>query len=197
MPSELLMEPLRFPSNKMSVRLRAFKLIQSLSFFRGEFILASGKKSNFYLDLKPTMFNPEGANLLSQLVLERIRDLKVDYIGGLEMGAVPLVTAVSMLSFQDGKPIPGLFVRKEIKQHGTKKRIEAADNLQNKNVVILDDVTTTGGSAMQAVDEVRRAGANVVLVLSILDRCEGATEFYKEAGVPFDCLFNVKEFLEA
>jgi orotate phosphoribosyltransferase len=191
------MQPLRAPSNPSSARDKAFEIIKARSFRRGDFTLASGKKSTFYLDMKPSMFHPEGANLLSELVLARIADLNADYIGGLEMGAVPLVTAVSVVSVKSGRPLPGFFVRKQEKDHGTKKRVEAVEDLKGKNVVILEDVTTTGGSAMQAVEAVRKEGANVLLVLSIVDRGEGASQFYKEKGIPFDSLFHVEEFLKA
>jgi orotate phosphoribosyltransferase len=191
------MEPLRSSGDMLSVRPRAFRIIAERSFRRGKFTLASGRESNFYLDMKPTMFHPEGANLLSLLVLERIKDLRADYIGGLEMGAVPLVTAVSLVSFQQGRPLPGFFVRKEVKGHGTKKKIEAATDLPGKQVVILEDVTTTGGSAMQAVEAVRDAGGSALMVLSIVDREEGAAEFYKNQNLPFDALFRVSEFLSA
>lgn len=189
-------EPLR-SADKADARTRAFALIKQRSFRRGKFVLASGKESTFYLDMKPTMFHPEGANLLSKMILERIGDLNADYIGGLEMGAVPLVTAVSMMSLDWSRPIPGFFVRKAVKGHGTKKKIEAADDLNGKNVVILEDVTTTGASAMDAVQAVREAGGKVLLVLSIVDREEGARDFYKQAGIPFDSLFRVGEFLAA
>ena len=111
------------------------------------------------------------------------------------MGAVPLITAVSMLSFTKARPLPGFFVRKEVKNHGTKRKIEAVGDLKGKRVVILEDVTTTGGSAMQAVDAVRDAGSEVLLVLSIVDREEGAAEFYKQHAIPFASLFRVSEFL--
>ena len=189
------MEPLRVPMNKLSTRARAVNLIKERSFRRGDFVLASGKKSQFYLDMKPTMFHPEGANLLSELIFERIQDLKPDYVGGLEMGAVPLVSAINLLSQIRNQPISGFFVRKEIKDHGTKNRVESAGEIKGKRVVILEDVTTSGGSAMQAVKAVQAAGASVLLVLSIVDREEGAAEFFKNEKLPFDYLFRVSEFM--
>jgi orotate phosphoribosyltransferase len=141
------------------------------------------------------MFHPEGAARVARLILDRLQGLPVDYIGGLEMGAVPLVAQVNVLSHETGRPLPGFFVRKNVKDHGTRRVIEAADDLRGKNVVILEDVTTTGGSAMQAVEAARSAGANVILVLSIVDREEGATAFYQQAGVPFGSLFRASEFL--
>jgi orotate phosphoribosyltransferase len=191
------MEPLRFPDNKVSLRAKAFKTIKEKAFAFGDFVLASGKKSNYYLDMKPVMFDPEGASLLAQLVLEKLTELRVDYVGGLEMGAVPLIATINMLSFYQKRPIPGFFVRKAVKDHGTMKLIEAANDLKGKNVVILDDVTTTGGSAMVAVDAVKDAGANVLLVLAIVDRQEGAIEYYAEKAIPFECLFTTADFMAA
>lgn len=191
------MAPLQFATSKLSARERAFSLIKERSFRRGEFTLASGKKSSFYLDMKPTMFHPEGANLLSDLILEKIQDLNPDYIGGLELGAVPLVATVSLVSQLRNRPIPGFFVRKAVKDHGTKKRIEAADDLSGKKAIVLEDVTTTGHSAMEAVKAVQVAGGSVLLVLSIVDREEGAAEFYKQSGIPFDALFRVSEFMSS
>jgi orotate phosphoribosyltransferase len=180
-----------------ATRARAISLIKTLSYREGDFTLSSGKRSTFYLDMKPTMFHPEGANLLAGLVLERIAKLEVDYIGGLAVGAIPLVTAVAVLSAQTSHPVPGFFVRKEVKDHGTKRRVDAVANLAGKRVVIVEDVTTTGDSAMRAVDAATEAGAEVVLVLTIVDRAEGAAEFYKERSIPFEWLFRVAEFRQA
>jgi orotate phosphoribosyltransferase len=185
------------PATKLDARVKAFRKLLELSFKRGKFMLASGKESEFYLDLKPTMFNPEGASLLAQLVLDRIKDLPVDYIGGLELGAVPIVTTVAMLSAPTPRPIPGFFVRKAVKDHGTKRLVEAVNDLTGKNVVILEDVTTTGGSAMQAIAAARAAGANVILVLSVVDRGEGALEFFQQQGIAFQWLFHMQDFIAA
>jgi orotate phosphoribosyltransferase len=183
--------------NKSTMREKAFNIIRERSFARGTFLLASGRESNFYLDLKPTMFHPQGANLVARLLLDKLKDRPVDYVGGLEMGAVPLVTAVSLMSAETDRPIPGFFVRKNVKDHGTQKRIEAARDLKGKNVVILEDVTTTGGSSLEAVLAAQEAGARVVLVLTVVDRREGAAEFFKEKGLAFEWLFGVDEFLAA
>jgi len=178
------------------LRKRLIELIAERSFGRKKIVLASGRESNFYFDMKPTMFHPEGAALLARLILARLSKLDVDLVGGLEMGAVPLIASVSAFSFEAGKPIPGFFVRKAVKDHGTKKRIDGVDSVAGKKVAILEDVTTTGGSAIQAVEEVRAAGAEVVLVLSMVDRLEGAAESFAAANVPFDALFTRKDFMQ-
>jgi orotate phosphoribosyltransferase len=184
------------PANKLAARNRAFEIVKEKSYAEGTFVLASGKTSHFYLDMKPTMLDPEGANLLAELVFDHLRQIpeRIDLVGGVAMGAVPLVSAVTVLSGNKPKKLPGFVVRKQVKDHGTKKVIETSEALKGKNVVILEDVTTTGESSMFAVEAAQQAGATVVLVLSIVDREEGATEFYQSKGIPFRWLFRLSEF---
>ncbi len=182
------------------LRDKAFRLIKAKSFARGDFVLASGKRSNYYLDLKPTMFDPEGTNALSEMILDRLEGVQVNSVGGMALGAVPLIAAVSMLSHRQNRPLPGFFVRKEVKDHGTMKRVDGlakGETLTGKNVVILEDVTTTGGSSMMAVEAARASGAQVTLVLSVVDREEGAVEFYRQQGIPFAALFLARDFMNA
>lgn len=179
------------------LRRTAFNLLLEKSFSRGQFKLASGKMSNYYFDAKPTMFDPAGALALATLVLDKLQGLDVQMVGGLEMGAVPLISNVAMLSEVKNKPLPGFFVRKQIKDHGTKRLVEGTVNVKGKRVAILDDVTTTGESAMLAVSAAQEAGANVVLVLSVVDREEGAVGYYERRGIPFAWLFTAGEFLRA
>jgi orotate phosphoribosyltransferase len=179
------------------LRNKTFNIIKTKSFALGSYDLASGRHSDYYLDMKPTMFDPEGLNGLAQMVLHRLATVDVDCVGGLALGAVPLVSAVSMGSQSTEKPLPGFFVRKEVKDHGTMKLIEGFardEDIKGKRVVILDDVTTTGGSAMIAVTAARDAGAKIVLVLSIVDREEGAPQFYEQNGIPFEWFFRASEF---
>jgi orotate phosphoribosyltransferase len=173
---------------------KLFALLKERAFRRGKVVLASGRESDFYFDMKPAMLDPEGASLMADLVLQELQGVKADCIGGLEMGAVPLIAPVAMRSPGFGRHLPGFFVRKAVKDHGTKKRVDGVD-IAGKTVVILEDVTTTGASAMDAVKAVTEAGAEVALVLSILDRGEGAADLYAKAGVPFKSLFRAEEFL--
>jgi orotate phosphoribosyltransferase len=181
-----------------AVRARAFALIKERSFLRGNFVLASGKTSEYFLDMKPTMFDPEGSHALAELLLDQLSDVKADYVGGLALGAVPLISTLTMLSHQKGRPVSGFFVRKEVKDHGTKKLVEglrSGESLQGKKVVILDDVTTTGGSSMIAVDAVHEAGGEVILGLSVVDREQGAAETYGKRNIPFRAVFSARDFL--
>jgi orotate phosphoribosyltransferase len=179
-------------------RARLRDIIRERSFGFGEITLASGRKSNFYFNLKPTMLDAEGAALLAELTLDALSGENIDYVGGLEMGAVPLAGAIAQLSYMRGKPIQAFFVRKKPKDHGARLAVEGlapGESLAGKRVVIVEDVTTTGGSAVKAVDAVRESGAQIVMVLTMVDREEGATDTFREAGLEFRSLYKAAEFL--
>jgi orotate phosphoribosyltransferase len=185
--------------SKSASRARLSDIIRKRSFGRGEITLASGRKSDFYFNLKPTMLDPEGAALLAELSLDALKDDQVDYIGGLEMGAVPIAGAIAQLSWLKGHPIAAFFVRKKPKEHGARLAVEGlakGETLQGKRIVIVEDVTTTGGSAIKAVDAVKDAGGDVVMVFTMVDRDEGATETFQEAGIAFRSLYKAGEFLK-
>ncbi len=184
-------------TNIHDARARLFEIVKSKSFVRGPVVLASGKESDHYFDMKPSMFDPEGADLLAELIFARISETGADIVGGLEMGAVPLITPISIASRRAGRPMPGFFVRKTVKDHGTRKLVEGLSDVAGKRVVIVEDVTTTGASAMKAVEALTAAGAAVTLVISILDREEGAGKLYADAGIPFASLFKASEFLKS
>ncbi len=178
---------------------RLKEIIREKSFGEGvEITLASGRVSNFYFNMKPTMMDPEGAALFAELICEVLEHKGVDMIGGLEMGAVPIVSFVAPESFRRAQPLPGFFVRKQAKGHGAQKLIEGlseGQSLAGKRICIVEDVTTTGGSALKAVDLVREEGGEVVLLLTLVDRQEGATETFADANIPFLPLFRADEFL--
>jgi orotate phosphoribosyltransferase len=182
-----------------SDRERLREIVAARSFRLGQlFRLVSGVESNIYFNMKPTMFDPEGGALMAKLVVERLARADVDAVGGLEMGAVPIVAAATMQSFLANRPMQGFFVRKKAKEHGARLRIEglaAGESLKGRRVAVIDDVCTTGGSALQAIEEVREAGGEVVLVLAIVDREEGADELMREHGLAFDALFRAHEFI--
>jgi orotate phosphoribosyltransferase len=185
--------------SKSASRARLAEIIRKRSFGRGEITLASGRKSDFYFNLKPTMLDPEGAALLAELAYEALKDDGLDYIGGLEMGAVPLAGALAQLSWLKGHPIAAFFVRKKPKEHGARLAVEGlakGESLAGKRIVIVEDVTTTGGSALKAAEAVKEAGGDVVLVLTMVDREEGATAAFAEAGLAFRSLYKAAEFLK-
>jgi orotate phosphoribosyltransferase len=180
-------------------RARLIEIIKARSFQTGaDMKLASGRISNFYFNMKPTMLDAEGGYLIAQLVLDALEGVDAEWIGGLEMGAVPIGAAVAALSYARGRRLAAFFVRKHVKEHGTKSRVEGlgkGDTLNGKRVVIVEDVTTTGGSALKAVEAVRAEGAEVVRVLTIVDRQEGAGETFRAAGLAFEPLMTIQDFL--
>src|SRR5258708_965977 len=185
--------------SKSASRARLAEIIRKRSFGRGEITLASGRKSDFYFNLKPTMLDPEGAALLAELSYEALKDDNLDYIGGLEMGAVPLAGSIAQLSWIKGHPIAAFFVRKKPKEHGAQLAVEGlakGESLNGKRVVIVEDVTTTGSSALKAVEAVRDAGGEVALVFTMVDREEGATETFAQAGPTVLSLYQAGEFLK-
>lgn len=157
----------------------------------GEFTLASGKSSTYYFDSKPLTLDPEGAYVVASYFLEKI-SVNVVAVGGMALGAIPIVSNVAMLSRQSERPLPAFFVRKEAKTHGTKNLIEG--NLPEdtaKPVAILDDVVTGGGSILQAINAVEDAGNPITDVMCILDRSEGGREVLKERGYTLRAMYTM------
>jgi orotate phosphoribosyltransferase len=166
---------------------------------KGAFKLASGRMSTLYFNLKPTMLDPQGARLIGAALAAKSAELGADAVGGLEMGAVPLVSATAAMSAVAGKPVRAVFVRKAAKDHGTQSLIEGlaeGETLVGRRVVVVEDVTTTGGSALKSVAVLREAGAHVTDVVTVLDRQEGADEAFAAAGVRLHALFKKSEFAE-
>ena len=159
----------------------------------GDFKLASGRRSAFFFDMKKTMFDPEGINLIAEVVYDLIKsDRDVSAVGGLEMGAVPVALAVAMRS-QRERPVQAFFVRKTPKGHGTDNLIDG--NLApGATVALFEDVTTTGGSAMKAVEAVRAQGCKIKKLITIVDRLEGAKAVFDAAGISLQPVFTLKDF---
>ncbi|HVA15441.1 MAG TPA: orotate phosphoribosyltransferase [Stellaceae bacterium] len=169
-------------------------IIAAKSLLSGQFTLASGKPSGFFFDMKKTMFDPEGASLVGELIYDLVAgDADCKAIGGLELGAVPIAVAVAMKSAGTQRPIDAFFVRKEAKDHGTAKLIDG-NFTPGSTVIVLEDVTTTGGSAMKAVKAVRAQGGIVAKIVTIVDRLEGARENLKKEGLELVSLFTNDDF---
>lgn len=148
------------------------ELIKQKSFRSGRFTLASGAISEDFFDLKPTMLDPHGANLIAEEVWHRAQVLQADAIGGLAMGAIPIVAVTVSRSHDTDHPMRGFYVRKETKDHGTQKLIDGLD-VNGLDVVLVEDVTTTGGSLLKAAAAVRDAGGWVSYAITVVDRLEG------------------------
>ena len=180
------------------IRPQLMALIRERSFGRGKITLASGRESDFYFDLRPTTLHPAGAAYIGDLIVDMLDGKPVDYVGGLAMGAIPIATAVAIASHKRGGTIGAFFVRKKEKEHGTRKLVEGlprGQSLAGKNVVVVEDVTTSGGSAIQAVNAVRDEGANVLMVITIVDRLEGAADTFAAEKLEFRSLLTAEEFL--
>ncbi|CAK0743064.1 Orotate phosphoribosyltransferase [uncultured Gammaproteobacteria bacterium] len=173
-------------------RLRA--IIQAKSVLSGnQFRLASGRTSSIFFDMKQTLFDPEGANLIGDGLLDLLAGFEFDAVGGLAMGAVPVVSALVMKSWPL-RPILGFSVRKETKDHGTQKLIEGP-LVTGARVVILDDVSTTAGSSIKAIEAVRSIDCEVVGVVTIVDRKEGAEENLAKLGLTLTSLYTRDDFV--
>ena len=174
-------------------RQRLLSIIHRASLLQGrEFRLTSGRSSNFFIDLKRTMLDPEGASLLADLLFDKIKAEDVDCIGGMATGAIPIVAVLYMRSWPD-KPIKGFFIRREAKGHGTDQRVDGLLD-QGSRVILFEDVTTTGSSVMQAVDQTRRFQCTILKVIAVVDRLEGAEENFRQAGITFEALFTRRDF---
>ena len=177
-------------------RNRLKELLRQKSVVRGSFTLASGKTSSYYIDCKLTTLDPEGAVLVGHTVLDALEkeNIHADAIGGPPIGAHPIVTAVAAVSHLRGKPLPAFLIRKEAKSHGLEKQIEGPVK-PGARVVIIDDVCTSGGSTIQALDACKNAGLQVVAVMSLVDREQGGSEKLRQQYryVP---IFTAREILE-
>lgn len=178
-----------------TVKARLFELAKRDSFRRGQFKLTSGRTSSYYFDGKMITLSAEGAHLAGKAFFELIRPSGAEAVGGPTIGADPIATAVAIESFLQGQPIPAFLVRKEAKGHGTRKAIEGPlPKKERVKVAIVEDVITTGGSILQAIQEVERAGCKVVKVVILVDRMEGGAEEMRRRGYDFEALFTIADF---
>lgn len=179
----------------MSERERLLTLLKELSYEEGDFVLTSGKRSTFYIDCKETTLNPEGMHLAGSIMYEMVKDIEgIDAVGGVSIGGDPLVCAVVLEAYNRKDGLKGFFIRKEPKGHGSNLWVEGGKNLKKgMNVVILEDVVTTGGSSLKAIDVTLNAGYNVKGTIAILDRLEGGGEAIKSKGYIFKSIFNLND----
>jgi orotate phosphoribosyltransferase len=169
-------------------------LLAERSFKRGSFRLASGGTSDYYIDGKMSEVYSEAAYLIGEVIYERTKDLAIDAIGGLEVGAVPLTTAAVISYHRHGRKMDGFWVRDKVKDHGTQKLIEGKLD-DGARVVILDDVITRGTSSVKAIEGVKARGCQVVLVLALVDRLCGAGQLFREQGIEnFQSVFTIRDF---
>ena len=171
------------------------KLLKKNAYKKGEFTLSSGKTSEHYVNCKPVTLSGRGLTLSSLLLL---KEVETSYVGGLTLGADPLVSGVALVSALDSRLVNGLIVRKEAKGHGTKAYIEGLQPPQGTKITVLEDVITTGGSAIKAATRLRDAGYQVDNVVSIVDRQVNneATEFMNSSGLKLTSLYQLQDILD-
>lgn len=177
-----------------TMRRRLLTILRRDAYARKEVILSSGKPSNYYIDCRQVTLSAEGAYLTAKLILAALAGHPVQAIGGLTLGADPIVAAVAALSFADHQPLQAFIVRKESKKHGQRRSIEGPALPPGAPVAIVDDVATTGGSILKAITRVREeTDWQVTHVLCLVDRQEGAREMLAQAGYELTALFTGDE----
>ena len=175
-------------------RLRQMLLDRSMRF--GEFVLSSGATSNYYIDVRKTSLHPDGLKLISRMFWDVLKSDRITAVGGLTLGADPLVAGLMLLAAEEGQALEGFLVRRTTKDHGLRGQVEG--NLAgHKRIAILDDVITSGESALIAAEAAESYKAEVVRVLAVVDREQGAAQVFEQRGYPFSALFSIDELLPA
>ncbi|MBF0619042.1 MAG: orotate phosphoribosyltransferase [Candidatus Omnitrophica bacterium] len=174
---------------------RLFEILKTQAFFKGDFTLSSGKKSNYYLDARLVTLSPEGAFLCGKLILDLVQDKKPTAIGGPTLGADPMVGAVGTVSFLEKRPVKTFIIRKEPKGHGKGRMVEGPELKADDTIVVIDDVATTGKAFIHSIDALAADGLKPAVCVCIIDRQDGAKEALATRGVEFRSLFTAKEFL--
>ncbi|HEY9693273.1 MAG TPA: orotate phosphoribosyltransferase [Oculatellaceae cyanobacterium] len=193
MTNELLAQTSSFSTTDLTtLRQHLLDLLCQLAYKEGDFVLSSGQRSSYYINGKEVTLHPQGALAIGRLLLSLLPE-DTQAVAGLTLGADPIVSAVSVVSAYENLPIPALIIRKEAKGHGTRAYIEGPTLPEGAKVVVLEDVVTTGKSAMKAVERLRDAGYEVDRVISLVDRQQGGAEFYQSVGLEFQAVFTIQD----
>ena len=174
------------------LREKLLDLFCQLAYQEGDFVLSSGQRSSYYINGKQVTLHPQGSLAIARLILN-ILPVDTQAIAGLTLGADPIVSSVSVISVYENRPIPALIIRKEAKGHGTMAYIEGPTLPAGAKVIVLEDVVTTGQSALKAVERLQAAGYTVDRVISLIDREQGGAELYKSASLEFEALFSIQD----
>ncbi len=167
-------------------------LFCQLAYKEGDFVLSSGQRSTYYINGKEVTLHPQGALAIGRIILPLL-PADTQAVAGLTLGADPIVTAVSVVSAYENRPIPALIIRKEAKGHGTRAYIEGPTLPTGANIVVLEDVVTTGQSALKAVERLQQAGYKVNQIISLIDRQQGGAELYNSQGLKYTTLFQITD----
>ncbi len=175
-------------------RQRLIRLVKEKAFKKGHFILSSGRESSYYFNSKNILLTPEGAYLAARAIMEKIIDLPVDAVGGAVMGAVPMAGSLAVVAHLAGRPEIKFFMdRKEAKKHGDSRRIEGPALKDGARVVVIDDVVTTGGSALGTALHLREEGCRILKVVALLDRLEGAAAAFNKENIELDPVLTIND----
>lgn len=184
----------------MAQRERLLELLLQYSYQEGDFVLASGKRSDFYIDVRKTSLHAEGGTIIGELLVDLIQQQGWDVrgVGGMTLGADPLTTATGIAAYRRNLPWTTFLVRKEPKDHGTGRQVECAGDLEKgAKVVVLDDTITTGGSTLKAVRAMEKAGFEVIGAACVVDRSEGGVEHLANEGITTIPLFRIEDLRNA
>ncbi len=192
MNSELTPNSALATADRDTLRQILLDLIVKHAYVEGDFTLSSGAKSSYYINCKQVTLNATGALALGRLLLQQLPP-DISAVAGLTLGADPMVSAVSVVSAYEDRPLPGLIIRKKPKGHGTQAYIEGPALPQGAKVIVLEDVVTTGGSALTAVERLLDAGYEVTQILALVDREQGGKELYQSKEIDFQALFSIQE----
>ena len=179
-------------ADRDTLRQTLLNLLVKYAYVEGDFVLSSGAKSSYYINCKQVTLRAEGAWVIGRLLWQLLPP-DTSAVAGLTLGADPIVTAVSLVSAIANRPIPALIVRKQAKGHGTQAYIEGCKLPENAKVVVLEDVVTTGNSALTAVERLQAAGYRVEKIIALVDRQQGGKELYQSKGIAFQAVFSISE----
>jgi orotate phosphoribosyltransferase len=174
-----------------------FALLKEGAYFKGKFILSSGKESSYYLDARLVTLSAQGAYLTGRIMLDMIKDDHIDAIGGPTLGADPMVGSIASLSHQAARPINTFIIRKQPKAHGKGQQLEGPALKQGAVVALIDDVATTGKAFVESIEVLDKMGIKVKKAICVIDRCEGASQALAKLHVPLESIFTVSQFLDA
>ncbi len=173
-------------------RARLIELFRKHALKFGDFTLASGQKSTYYLDGRLITLHAEGLRLIAEGVLERLEGIEFAAVGGMSIGADPIVGGLLTVAAEQGRPLLGFLVRKQAKEHGTRRAVEGPVE-PGSSVVIVEDVITTGGSALEAIDQIVELGCRVACVVGVCDRLQGGAAALAARNVPFHTLLTIRD----
>lgn len=175
-----------------TLRQQLLDLFCQVAYREGDFLLTSGQRSSYYINGKQVTLHPQGALAVGRMLLPLLPP-GTQAVAGLTLGADPIVTAVSVVAAYEGRSLPALIIRKEAKGHGTQAYIEGLTLPAGSAVTVLEDVVTTGQSALKAVERLQQAGYTVNGVIALVDRLQGGAQLYEQAGLPFQTVFSISD----